>query len=129
MTERGLSIDHTTVYRWVQHYAPELEKRTRPHLTLTTDSWRVDQTYVKVKGQWKYLDRAVDSAGNTIDFLVSAKRDKGVAKRFLGKALKKVHTPSPRVINVDKNAAYPPAIDELKTEKSLDKTCVLRQNN
>jgi IS6 family transposase len=73
MIERGLSVDHTTIYRWVQAYAPELEKRIRPHLRLTTDSYRVDETYVKVKGQWKYLYRAVDSTGQTIDFMLSAK--------------------------------------------------------
>ena len=74
MRERGLSVDHTTIYRWVQAYAPELEKRIRPHLRLTNDSYRVDETYIKVKGAWKYLYRAVDSTGQTIDFLLSAKR-------------------------------------------------------
>jgi transposase-like protein len=112
----------------VQHYAPELEKRCRSHLKPTNDSWRVDETYIKVKGKWKYLYRAVDSSGKTIDFMLSAKRDRRAAKRFFRKALKMFHTPSPRVINVDKNAAYPPAIDELKTEKTIDKTCALRQN-
>ncbi len=71
MTERGLSVDHSTVYRCVQAYAPELEKRTRSHLHFTNDSWRVDETYIKIKGKWKYLYRAVDSAGNTIDFVLS----------------------------------------------------------
>lgn len=107
---------------------PELEKRCRPQLKSTTDSWRVDETYIKVKGKWRYLYRVVDFAGNTIDFILSANRDKWAAKCFLGKALKTVHTPSPRVINVDKNAAYPPAIEELKAEETIDKTCELRQN-
>jgi transposase-like protein len=71
MVERGLSVDHTTIYCWVQRYAPELEKRCRPHLKGTTDSWRVDETYVKVKGVWVYLYRAVDSRGNTLEFLLS----------------------------------------------------------
>lgn len=110
------------------HYAPQLEKRCRPHLQPTNDSWRVDETYIKVKGKWKYLYRAVDSSGSTIDFMLSAKRDKRAAIRFFRKALKAVCTPSPRVINVDKNAAYPPAIDELKTAKTIDKTCEFRQN-
>ena len=81
------SVDHTTIYRWVQRYAPELEKRCRPHLKATTDSWRVDETYVKVKGIWMYLYRAVDSAGDTLEFLLSATRDAPAAKRFFSKAL------------------------------------------
>jgi transposase-like protein len=66
MMERGLTVDHTTVYRWVQAYAPELDKRCRAHLKPTNDSWRVDETYIIVLGEWKYLYRAVDSEGNTI---------------------------------------------------------------
>ena len=111
MLERGLTVDHTTVYRWVQAYAPELDKRCRSHLRPTNDSWRVDETYIEVKGKWKYLYRAVDSEGNTLDFMLSAKRDAQAAKRFFRKALKATHNQEPRVINVDKNAAYPPAID------------------
>jgi IS6 family transposase len=88
MSERGLSLDHTTIYRWVQAYAPELEKRIRPHLRLTTDSYRVDETYIKVKGAWKYLYRAVDSAGQMIDFMLGARRDKRAAKRVFRKMLK-----------------------------------------
>ena len=68
MRERGLQVDHTTIYRWAQHYAPELEKRCRPHLKATNAFWRVDETYVKVKGVWMYLYRAVDSEGNTLEF-------------------------------------------------------------
>jgi transposase, IS6 family len=106
MRERGLSVDHTTIYRWVQAYAPELEKRIRPHLSLTNDSYRVDETYVKIKGAWKYLYRAVDSTRQTIDFMSSAKRDARAAKRFICKMLKTPSHSSPRVINVDKNQAY-----------------------
>ena len=82
MNERGLSVDHTTIYRWVQRYAPELEKRSRPHLRPTNDSYRVDETYVKIKGKWSYLCRAVGSSSQTIDFMLSAKRDTRAAKRF-----------------------------------------------
>ena len=70
MLERGLHVDHTTIYRWVQRYAPELEQRCRSYLKATTDSWRVDETYVKVKKVWMYLYRAVDSQGNTLEFLL-----------------------------------------------------------
>ena len=127
MAERGLAVDHTTIYRWVQHYAPELEKRSRPYLKATTDSWRVDETYVKVKGTWIYLYRAVDSAGKTLEFLLSATRDTSAAKRFFAKALGAAHTVTPRVITVDKNAAYPKALTELKAAGVVPATCELRQ--
>jgi transposase, IS6 family len=127
MRERGLSLDHTTIYLWVQAYAPELEKRIRPHLRLTSDSYRVDETYVKIKGEWKYLYRAVDSTGQTIDFMLSAKRDARAAKRFFRKILKAASHSSPRVINVDKNPAYPPAVEQLKEEETLPNRTQLRQ--
>lgn len=82
MRERGIKVDHSTLNRWVLKYAPELDKRIRPYLQLTNDSWRVDETYVKVLGAWKYLYRAVDNAGNTLDFMLSAKRDNKAAERF-----------------------------------------------
>ena len=126
MLERGLTVDHTTVYRWVQAYAPELDKRCRSHLRPTNDSWRVDETYIEVKGKWKYLYRAVDSEGNTLDFMLSAKRDAQAAKRFFRKALKATHNQEPRVINVDKNAAYPPAIDSLTKDQTVPETTELR---
>src|SRR5215472_10176884 len=88
MAERGLSVDHTTIYRWVQQYAPELERRCRPHLKGTTDSWRVDETYIKIKKVWMYLYRAVDSEGNTLEFLLSPTSDAEAAKRFFCKALR-----------------------------------------
>ncbi len=127
MAERGIEVDHSTINRWVLKYGPELDKRIRPQLQSTNDSWRVDETYIKVKGQWKYLYRAVDSEGKTLDFLLSAKRDAQAAERFLHKTLKAVHTQTPRVINVDKNAAYPPAVDDLKAEEQLCETTELRQ--
>jgi transposase-like protein len=127
MLERGLTVDHTTVYRWVQAYAPELDKRCRPSLRPTNDSWRVDQTYIEVKGEWKYLYRAVDCEGNTLDFMLSAKRDARAAARFFRKTLKSTHNQQPRVINVDKNAAYPPAIDTLTENQTLTETTELRR--
>jgi transposase-like protein len=127
MEERGLSLDHTTIYRWVQRYAPELEKRCRPHLRPTNDSYRVDETYVKIKGKWSYLYRAVDSTGQTIDFMLSARRDARAAKRFIRKMLKAASHSSPRVINVDENQAYPPAVEQLKEEGTLPIRTQLRQ--
>ncbi len=126
MAERGLGVDHTTIYRWVQSYAPELEQRCKPHLKQTNDSWRVDETYIKVKGEWMYLYRAVDSASNTLEFRLSETRDTQAAKRFFSKALGACHTTAPRVINVDKNPAYPRALDELKAEGILPQSCQLR---
>jgi transposase, IS6 family len=126
MLERGLSVGHTTIYRWVQHYASELDKRCRPYLKTTNDSYRVDETYIKVKGEWKYLYRAVDSEGNAIDFLLRAKRDARAAERFFRKALRAVHTTQPRVINIDQNAAYPPAFEALQQDGALSPSCTLR---
>jgi transposase, IS6 family len=123
LAERGVHADHVTVWRWVQRYAPELQRRLRRHLKPTNDSWRMDETYVRVKGQWRYLYRAVDSTGATLDFLLSAKQDAAAAKRFLAKALGGASHPAPRVINTDKHAAYPPAIVELKADGVLEEHC------
>ena len=128
MQERGIEVDHTTIYRWVQTYSPELDKRCRPSLKTTNDSWRVDETYIKVKGCWKYLYRAVDSDGKILDFLLSAKRDAKATKRFLRKVLKAPHTVEPRVITVDKNPSYPAAIANLKDEEDWAETTELRQS-
>ena len=87
LAERGLHADHVTVWRWVHRYAPEIERRLRSRLRPTNDSWRVDETYIRVKGKWVYLYRAVDSTGATVDFLLSAKRDAAAAERFLAKGL------------------------------------------
>jgi transposase, IS6 family len=111
----------------VQHYAPELEKRCRSHLKATNDSWRVDETYVKVKKVWMYLYRAVDSEGNTLEFFLSPRRDAQAAKRFFAKALAAPQSSTPRVITVDKNAAYPKAFKELKAERIMPDACELRQ--
>jgi len=127
MAERGLKVDHSTIARWVLAYAPELEKRVKPQLKPTNDSWKVDETYLKVKGEWLYEYRAVDSDGQTIEFFLSAKRDAAAAQAFFEKALGAPHTVTPRVINVDKNAAYPKALDTLKANQQLPPECVLRQ--
>jgi transposase-like protein len=127
MAERGVEVDHTTIMRWVHQYSPEIEKKVRRYLRPTNDSWRVDETYIKVKGEYKYLYRAVDSDGNTIDFMLSAKRDRKAAKRFFKKALGSNHNQAPRVITVDQNPAYPIAIHELKNDRILPKNVGLRQ--
>jgi transposase, IS6 family len=123
LAERGISVDHVTLWRWVQRYAPELEKRLRKRLKATNDSWRVDETYVRVKGQWRYLYRAVDSSGATLDFLLSATQDAEAARRFLVKALGRENHPEPRVIHTDGHGAYPPAVAELKDQGALAENC------
>jgi len=123
LVERGLGADHTTVWRWVQRYAPELEQRMRRHLKSTNKSWRVDETYIKIKGRWCYLYRVIDSAGATIDFLLSAFRDADAAKRLFRQALKDPSHPQPRVINTDLAAIYSSAITEMKKEGILRRRC------
>jgi IS6 family transposase len=127
MKERGLDMAHTTIMRWVHQFGPEIDKRIRPCLKRTNDSYRVDETYMKVKGKWNYLYRAVDSKGNTIDFMLFANRDVDAAKRFFKKALSSPHNQSPRVITVAKNPSYPPALQQLMNEESLSKETLIRQ--
>ena len=111
----------------MQAYAPELDKRCRPHLKTTNKSYRVDETYIKVKGKERYFYRAVDSIGQTIDFLLTAKRDAAGAKRFFRKAIQSPGNPLPRVVNVDRNPAYPAAVEAMKVEGSLPRRVRLRQ--
>ena len=115
LRERGVGVDHTTVFRWVQRYAPELEKRCRPYLKATNDLYRVDETYITIKKQWHDLYRAVDSTGATLDFMLSAARDADAAERFFRQVLHALHALTPRVITVDKHAAYPLSFDASNT--------------
>src|SRR5829696_3383915 len=123
MRERGLSVDHTTVWRWVQRYAPEINKRMRPHLKMSGTSYRLDETYVKVGTEWKYLYRAVDSAGDTVEFMPSAKRDIPAAKRFFRKLMRADHRRLPFTIGTDKHASYPEAFATSVKEKVLPLDC------
>jgi transposase, IS6 family len=127
LRERGVWVDHTTVFRWVQRDAPELDRRCRPSLRATNDSYHVDATYITIKKPWHDLYRAVDSAGATLDFMLSATRDADAAERFFREVLQASHTCTPRVITVDKNAAYPLAFDTLQHDGTLPKMCLLRQ--
>lgn len=117
--ECGVEVDHTTLYRWVQHYAPEIEKRLCGYWRRPSDlySWKVDETYLKVKGRWVYWYRAIDKRCHTIDFYLSPTRNAKAAKRFLGKALHGLKDgEKPRTINADKAATYTVAISALKAE-------------
>ena len=119
LADRGVEVDHTTMYRWVQRFAPELEKRMRRHLRPCRGPWHVDETYVRVDGQWRYLYRAVDGTGQTIDFLLSAKRDKQAAKRFFRQALRRENTRNPREVVTDRLKSYPGALREMKRDGEL----------
>jgi transposase-like protein len=126
MAERGVEVDHVTIWRWVQHYAPLLNQRLRGEIRRPNASWRVDETYIKVAGTWTYLYRAVDSAGDTIDFMLSPKRDLTAARLFLRLALSRTGSTRPRVINVDGHPAYARAIAELKQSGDLGWRCRCR---
>ena len=113
-SERGLEADHTTIWRRVQRYGPELEARLRRHLKPTNRSWRVDETYVRVKGRWCYLYRAIDSTGATTDFVLSRLRDAATAKRLFRQALTNPSHRQPRVIYTDQARLYGAAISGVK---------------
>ena len=101
MKERGFDVDHSTINRWVVHYAPLLEQAFHRRKRRPGTRWRMDETYIKVKGQWKFHYRAVDKQGNTIDFLLTAKRDKKAALRFFEKSIGR--NPKPSLVNIDKS--------------------------
>jgi len=109
MKERGFEIDHATLNRWVLHYAPLLEQKSRQHKRPVHRSWRMDETYIKIKGKWRYLYRAVDKYGATVEFMVSKKRDRAAAKAFFRKAFR--YNRMPYRINVDKSGSNKAALD------------------
>ena len=125
--ERGLNLTHTTIMRWVHQYSPIIGERVRKYLKPTNDSWRMDETYLKIKGKNTYLYRAVDSQGKTIDSFVSEHRDKDAAKKFFKKALKAIHNQQPRVITTDKYAATEVAINEMIYSGTLSVKATLRK--
>jgi len=124
MAERGIALAHTTILRWVQRYVPEFEKRWSRYARPVGDSWRVDETYIKVRGQWVYLYRAVDKEGRTVDFLLSKRRDVMAAKRFFSQATRQHGRP--RVITLDGYAASHRAIAKLKAAGTLPRRVRVR---
>lgn len=120
-------MDHPTIYRWVQRYAPKINKRILPHLKLAGASYRIDESYIKVGKSCKYLYHGIDSTGNTIEFMLSTKCDVSVAKRFFRKMMRADYRRLPFTISVDKNAAYPEAFTTSQTEKVLRLDCKLRR--
>ena len=127
MAERGLSLAHTTIMRWVQRYVPEFERRWNRFARQSGRSWRVDETYIKIRGVWTYLYRAVDREGRTVDFRLSSRRDVAAAKAFFRKALKTQGRP-PRVITLDGYAASHRAVRELPDENEVWKDTKLRSS-
>ncbi|MEM5388122.1 IS6 family transposase [Paraburkholderia phymatum] len=115
MAERGISVDHSTVHRWALKLLPVLEKAFRRHKRAVGKSWRVDETYIKVNGHWKYLYRAVDKAGNTVDFLLRAHRDKTAARRYFEKSI--ALNGEPETVTIDKSGANMAALEAINAER------------
>ena len=105
---RGIRVDHATIQRWVYKFSPLIEAGLKKRRKVVGNSWRIDETYIKVKGEWMYLYRAVDREGNTVDFLLARRRNKLAAHKFLIKAIS--NNGCPRVINIDKSGANKEAI-------------------
>ncbi|MGP2408172.1 IS6 family transposase [Yersinia sp. 2553 StPb PI] len=126
MTERGIIVDHSMLHRWVIRLVPLLDKVFRRHKRSVGRRWRMDENYIKVKGQWKYLYRAVDTAGQTIDFLPTAKRDAASALRFFHKAIR--HHGEPEIVTLDKSGANTAALTTLNTNKPEEERITIRQS-
>src|SRR5450631_3948492 len=124
MSERSIDLAHTTILRWVQHYMPEFEKRWKRYARSVGGSWRMDETYIRVKGEWTYLYRAVDKAGKTVDFYLSRNRDVNAAKAFLRKAMKGQRIPTK--ITLDAYAASHRAVADLKQSGELAPRVLVR---
>ena len=114
MKERGVEVDHSTVNRWILKFTPFMEKEFRKRKRPVGLSWRMDETYVSIKGKWKYLYRAVDKSGLTVDFILTARRDRDAAMRFLNKAMS-IHK-KPSKINIDKSGANKAGIKRYNQE-------------
>ena len=127
MSERGLLVAHTTIMRWVRQFAPEFIKRWNRFGKTAGRSWRVDETYIKVRGEWTYLYRAVDKAGWTVDFRLSTRRDVEAAKAFFRKAIRHEGHP-PQTITLDGYAASHRALREMKTDGQLPRRTRLRSS-
>ncbi|MPW18150.1 IS6 family transposase [Paraburkholderia sp. CNPSo 3157] len=115
MAERGIAVDHSTVHRWAVKLLPVLEKSFRRRKRPVGKSWRMDETYMKVKGQWKYLYRAVDKAGNTVDFLLRSHRDKAAARRYFEKSIDQ--NEEPNTVTIDRSGANLAALEAINADR------------
>jgi len=122
---RGVKVDHSTIQRWVFKFSPEIEKNMHKRKRQVCSSWRMDETYIKVGGKDRYLYRAVDKFGNTVDFLLTKRRMKGSAQKFLNKAIG--NNSKPRVINIDKSGANKSGIRSINRELLTVKKIKIRQ--
>nr|WP_181375171.1 IS6 family transposase [Pectobacterium carotovorum]ALG88708.1 ISYps1 transposase [Pectobacterium carotovorum] len=126
MAERGIVVDHSTLHRWIIRLVPLLDKTFCRHKRAVGRRWRMDETYIKVRGQWKYLYRVIDTAGQTIDFLLTAKRDVAAALRFFRKAIR--HHGEPDAVTIDKSGANTAALAALNADKPEEETITIRQS-
>jgi putative transposase len=117
MQERGVAVDHSSINRWEIRFLPLLEKAFRKHKHAVGSSWRMDETYIKVNGAWKYLYRAVDKQGQTVDFLLTAKRDAAAARCFLKKAIR--HNAVPDKVTMDKSGANQAGLEQMNKEREV----------
>jgi len=127
MAERGLAVDHTTIWRWTQHYGPEVLRRLQGEMKRKSSTWHMDETFVRIAGKQKYLFRAVDSHGQTVDFYLSETRDREAAKLFLQRAMTNPDNPPPGVFARDGLRSYPAAIRELQAEGRVRQHCRQRK--
>ncbi len=122
---RGVTIDHATLQRWVTKFAKLIDMQIRKHKKPCSKSWRMDETYIKVKGSWMYLYRALDSLGDTVDFLLRKHRDKAAAKAFFRKAMK--HNGTPQKVNIDKSGSNASALSSINENLPQDQQIIIRQ--
>ena len=126
LKERGLEVDHSSLQRWVVEYSPQLAKKFASHKKAVGKSWRMDETYIKVKGVWHYLYRAVDKVGQTIDIYLSKRRDTASAKLFFQRAFRSSGVPEK--VNIDKSGSNTAALKVINKDLKSEDKILIRQN-
>ena len=123
MAGRGAEVDHTSIWRWIQAYGPEVYQRLQGEVKRKSSTWHMDETFIRIAGKWMYLFRAVDSQGQTVDFYLSETRDREAAKLFLEKALANPDNRAPQVFARDGLRSYAAALRELQSEGRIARRC------